>query len=101
MQQAKRLRPSVADVRAAHEIIQPLIKRTPVLQSESISRAASSPNLRIRFFFKCENLQKSGSFKFRGAANFIAQQPNRDLGKGVVAISTGKTSAILNGVSDG
>ena len=95
MQQAKRLAPSIAQVRAAHKVIQPLINRTPILQSESISCAASSADLKIRFFFKCENLQKSGSFKFRGATNFIAQQADFDLKKGVVAISTGKTNFAL------
>lgn len=91
-----RLKPSMAGVRVAHETIKPLINCTPLLQSESISRAASSSDLRIRFFLKCENLQKAGSFKFRGASNFIAQQSDRDLGKGVVAISTGEDTLRFN-----
>ena len=95
MLQAKRLAPSIAQVRAAHKVIQPLINRTPMVQSESISQAVSSADLNIRFFFKCENLQKSGSFKFRGATNFIAQQADCDLKKGVVAISTGKINSAL------
>jgi threonine dehydratase len=94
MQSAKRSILLVADVRAAHSTIQPLINRTPTLQSESISRAASSPDLNIRFHLKCENLQKSGSFKFRGATNFIAQQTDEALRKGLVAISTGNSLVI-------
>jgi threonine dehydratase len=82
---------SLADVRAAHNLIKPLIHRTPMLIPDALSRAASSPDLSIKFFLKCENLQKSGSFKFRGASNFIAQQSDADLKKGVVAISTGKS----------
>lgn len=82
---------SLNGVRAAHEIIEPLIHRTPVLTSEILSDAASSPDLKIKFFFKCEHLQKSGSFKFRGASNFIAQQSDADLQKGLVAISTGES----------
>ena len=98
MQQAKRLAASIAQVRAAHKVIQPLINRTPMLQSDSISLAASSTDLKIGFFFKCENLQKSGSFKFRGATNFIAQQTDFDLKKGVVAISTGKITFALKDI---
>ncbi len=82
---------SLYGVRAAHKLIEPLIHRTPVLVSETLSYTASSPDLKIKFFLKCENLQKSGSFKFRGASNFIAQQSNADLRKGIVAVSTGKS----------
>ncbi|KUJ16757.1 tryptophan synthase beta subunit-like PLP-dependent enzyme [Mollisia scopiformis] len=76
-------------VRTAQDLIKPLINRTPVLVSENLSHMASSPELNINFYFKCENLQKSGSFKFRGASNFIAEQPSEKLKKGVVAVSTG------------
>ncbi len=81
---------ALADVRAAHKCIKSLVYATPVLTSDILSRAASAPDLRIKLFFKCENLQKSGSFKFRGASNFIANQPNADVQKGIVATSTGK-----------
>lgn len=90
----------MADVLAAHEIIRPFVVCTPILQSDSLSLAASSPDLRLRFFFKCENLQRSGSFKFRGASNFIAHQHDRDLQKGVVAVSTGNASIISSRASD-
>ena len=81
---------SVSGVRAALQQIKPLISRTPIVVSEVPSNEASAPNLKIKFYFKCENLQKSGSFKFRGASNFLVQQSDSDLRKGVVAISTGK-----------
>ena len=80
---------SISGVRAAHQQIKPLIRRTPIMMSEVLSNMASTPNLKTKFYFKCENLQKSGSFKFRGASNFLVQQADADLRKGVVAISTG------------
>lgn len=77
-------------VQVAHDLIKPLINRTPVLVSEALSKAATTRDLKIKLFFKCENLQKSGSFKFRGASNFIAQQSDDQLQKGLVAVSTGE-----------
>lgn len=95
MQRAKSLIPGISDIRAVHKTIQPLINHTPMLQSDSLSQAASTSDLSIRFFFKCESLQKSGSFKFRGASAFIAQQTDDQLRKGVVAVSTGQHSKIM------
>lgn len=72
------------DIQAASERIRPLAKRTPVMRSRSFDEAAG-----ITAFFKCENLQTSGAFKIRGAANFLRSIPKADLPRGVVAFSSG------------
>jgi threonine dehydratase len=72
------------DVRAADARIRPLAKRTPVMTSERFDAAAG-----VRTYFKCENLQKGGAFKIRGAANLISFLPAETLQRGVVAYSSG------------
>jgi threonine dehydratase len=75
---------SAADVRSANDRIRPLAKRTPVMTSERFDAQAG-----IRAYFKCENFQKGGAFKIRGAANLIFSLPKETLAKGVVAYSSG------------
>src|SRR5439155_14421566 len=53
-------------IRAAHERIRPYIHRTPVLTSERLNEASGAS-----LFFKCENFQKIGAFKARGATNAV------------------------------
>jgi threonine dehydratase len=72
------------DVRAAAERIRPLARKTPVMTSAGFDHEAGT-----RAFFKCENLQRGGAFKIRGASNLILSQPREDLEKGVVAYSSG------------
>jgi threonine dehydratase len=72
------------DVRAAAERIRPLARRTPVMNSEIFDAEAGVPT-----FFKCENLQRGGAFKIRGAANLILSLPKESLARGVVAYSSG------------
>lgn len=62
--------PKAAALRAARETLQPLLPPTPVLQSSSLNEM-----LGCQVFFKCENFQKTGSFKARGARFFMAQLP--------------------------
>jgi threonine dehydratase len=64
--------------------IAPITQRTPVLSSRTFDTAAGA-----RTFFKCENLQKGGSFKTRGASNTILGLSPADLARGVVAYSSG------------
>src|SRR5580692_5865813 len=71
-------------IRAAAERIRPIAKRTPVMTSASFDAEAG-----INAFFKCENLQKGGAFKIRGASNFVFSIPKDQLAKGVVAHSSG------------
>jgi threonine dehydratase len=73
-----------ADVRAAAERIRPLARKTPVLTSSDFDAEAGA-----RVFFKCENLQRGGAFKMRGAANLVLSLPRTALERGVVAYSSG------------
>ena len=73
-----------ADVAAAGERIRPLARRTPVMTSRGFDEKTGA-----RVFFKCENLQRCGAFKIRGAANFLRSMPKEDLPRGVVAFSSG------------
>jgi threonine dehydratase len=71
-------------IRAAAERIRPLAKRTPVMTSRSIDQRAG-----VNVFFKCENFQRGGAFKIRGASNLVFSIPPEELSKGVVAFSSG------------
>jgi threonine dehydratase len=71
-------------IRAAADRIKPIAKRTPVMTSASFNKEAG-----VEAFFKCENFQKGGAFKIRGASNFVFSIPKDQLSKGVVAHSSG------------
>lgn len=71
-------------VREAAVRIRPLARRTPVMTSRSVDERAGA-----QVFFKCENFQRGGAFKIRGAANLILSIPPGDLPWGVVAFSSG------------
>lgn len=75
---------SFADVQAAAARIAPHVHRTPVMTSRSVDQRAGA-----QVFFKCENLQRGGAFKIRGAANFLLSIPDADISRGVVAFSSG------------
>ncbi len=72
------------NIRAASDRIRPIAKRTPVMTSRSVDQQSG-----VAAFFKCENFQKGGAFKIRGASNFILSIPKDQLPKGVVAHSSG------------
>ncbi|HTZ46027.1 MAG TPA: pyridoxal-phosphate dependent enzyme [Verrucomicrobiae bacterium] len=74
----------------AHERVRPRIHRTPVLTSESLNKLADA-----QLFFKCENLQKTGSFKIRGAANAILSLSEEEARRGVVTHSSGNHAAAV------
>jgi threonine dehydratase len=71
-------------VREAAERIKPLARRTPVMTSRSVDERAG-----LRVYLKCENLQRSGAFKIRGASNLIISLSPEELTRGVVAFSSG------------
>jgi threonine dehydratase len=75
---------TIGDIRAAAERIAPIAKRTPVLTCARFNERAG-----VEAFFKCENFQKGGAFKIRGAANFLFSMSEADRAKGVVAFSSG------------
>ena len=70
--------------------ISPYIHRTPVLSSRSINAM-----LDAHIFFKCENLQKTGAFKFRGATNAVRLLSDAAAGRGVATHSSGNHAAAL------
>lgn len=75
---------------AAHTRIQPFIHRTPVLTSESINAIAG-----CQLYFKCENFQKVGAFKMRGAMNAVLQLSSKEKAQGVATHSSGNHAAAL------
>jgi len=74
----------------AHARIAPRIHRTPVLTSASLDAMAGA-----RLFFKCENLQKTGSFKIRGASNAIMSLSKEEAAHGIVTQSSGNHGAAV------
>jgi threonine dehydratase len=78
-------------IRTAHERIRPYIHRTPVLTSERLD-AASDASL----FFKCENFQKVGAFKARGATNAVFALDDETAQRGVATHSSGNHAAALS-----
>jgi len=76
--------PTFADVQAAAARIAPYAIRTPLVESWVLNAQTGA-----RVFLKVETLQRTGSFKFRGAANRLAMIPQSDRAKGVVAFSSG------------
>ena len=82
--------PDFNDIRAASGLIAAQIHRTPVLTSELLDKIAGA-----RLFFKCENFQKTGSFKIRGATNAVLSLPEDSAQRGVVTHSSGNHAAAL------
>ena len=82
--------PSWESILAAHVRIAPRIHRTPVLTSSSLNAVTGA-----QLFFKCENLQKTGSFKIRGASNAILSMTNQEAAKGIVTQSSGNHGAAV------
>ena len=81
---------NIADVRAAAARISLHAHRTPVMTCSEID-----DRMGANVFFKCENLQKTGAFKFRGATNAVAQLSSEELSRGVVTHSSGNHAAAL------
>ena len=82
--------PDLAAIRAAQARIAPYVHRTPVLTSRSLDEATGA-----RLFVKCENLQKVGAFKARGACNAVFSLPGDAAARGVVTHSSGNHGAAL------
>src|SRR5215469_4473717 len=75
---------SLSDIRAAAERIRGIAHRTPVFTSRTFDALAGT-----HAFFKCENFQRGGAFKIRGASNFVYSIPKDQLSRGVVTFSSG------------
>jgi len=74
----------------AHARIQPRIHRTPVLTSASLDGMTGA-----RLFFKCENFQRTGSFKIRGASNAILALSEQEAARGIITQSSGNHGAAV------
>lgn len=83
--------PTWDDVLAAHERIRPHIHRTPVLTSSFLDRLTGA-----RLFFKCENFQKAGAFKVRGASNAVFGLSDAEAARGVATHSSGNHALSLS-----
>ena len=83
--------PTYEDVVAAHDRIRPYIHRTPVLTSSYFNELTGA-----ELFFKCENFQKAGAFKVRGACNAVFGLPDDMLEKGVATHSSGNHALSLS-----
>jgi threonine dehydratase len=80
----------IDDIRRAHDRIRPHVHRTPVLTSAFFDTRTGA-----RVFFKCENFQKTGSFKFRGACNAVFSLRDDELANGVLTGSSGNHGQAL------
>jgi len=103
-----------SSVQSAHERIKKDIHRTPVLTSTVLSDLASTPQTpevligtpfegqtpakpKINFFFKCENYQRIGAFKIRGAFHALSKLSEEELARGVVTHSSGTSLLFTHG----
>jgi threonine dehydratase len=82
--------PNIADIEAAYSRINPFVHRTPVLTSVQLNDLFG-----CELYFKCENFQKVGAFKFRGATNAVLSLTSEDKNRGVVTHSSGNHAAAL------
>jgi threonine dehydratase len=82
--------PTLDDIREAALRIKPYAHRTPVMTSESLDRQVGA-----RVYLKCENFQKVGAFKFRGASNAVFSLNAKEAGRGVATHSSGNHAQAL------
>jgi threonine dehydratase len=82
---------TLAAIRDAHERIRDRIHRTPVLTSTTLDEQSGG-----KLFFKCENLQKGGAFKARGATNAVFSLTDAEAARGVATHSSGNHAAALS-----
>ncbi|WP_274426477.1 beta-hydroxyaspartate dehydratase BhcB [Chelativorans sp. YIM 93263] len=83
--------PTYDDVQAAHERIAPHVHRTPILTSSYLDRHTGAS-----LFFKCENFQKAGAFKARGASNAVFGLDDKKAVRGVATHSSGNHALSLS-----
>jgi threonine dehydratase len=83
--------PTYDDVLAAHERVVPYVHRTPVLTSTYLNGLTGA-----ELFFKCENFQKAGAFKARGASNAVFSLDDEQAAKGVATHSSGNHGLSLS-----
>jgi threonine dehydratase len=82
--------PTYSDIESAHKRIYNIIQRTPVMFSRGINKITGTS-----VFFKCENFQRVGAFKYRGATNAVQLLSDEEIQKGVVTHSSGNHAQAL------
>ncbi|MEZ5196063.1 MAG: pyridoxal-phosphate dependent enzyme [Bacteroidales bacterium] len=82
--------PDIYTIQEAAKRIKPFIHKTPVLSSELINKRVNA-----EIYFKCENLQKGGAFKFRGATNALFSLTDEEIVNGVCTHSSGNHAGAL------
>ncbi|PKP34054.1 MAG: serine dehydratase, partial [Bacteroidetes bacterium HGW-Bacteroidetes-15] len=82
--------PTKKDIQIAYQTVSKYAHCTPVLTSQSINKI-----LGCKVFLKCENFQKVGAFKFRGASNAVFNLSDKQAAKGVCTHSSGNHAAAL------
>jgi threo-3-hydroxy-L-aspartate ammonia-lyase len=82
--------PGIEDVRRAAERIRGVANETPVFTSRTLDERAGAS-----VFLKCENFQRSGAFKFRGALNAVRALPPSEIGRGLLTFSSGNHAGAL------
>src|SRR4051812_23450221 len=75
---------TIDDVTAAAKIVDGVVRRTPLVRSRALTDRLGGP-----VYLKCENLQRGGSFKLRGAYTRMSRMPAAERARGVVAASAG------------
>ena len=83
--------PAIRDIEEAHNRIKPYIHRTPVLTCSALNRMCDA-----KIYFKCENFQKVGAFKIRGATNAVFSLNDPEASEGVATHSSGNHAAALS-----
>jgi threonine dehydratase len=83
-------RPDLQDIQKVHQLILSHIHKTPVLTCTALDRMVGA-----KLFFKCENFQKVGAFKIRGACSAVFSLSDEEAGRGVVTHSSGNHAAAL------
>ena len=83
--------PDIEKIRSAHQRIRSYIHKTPIHSSTAINEL-----FHAKLFFKCENFQKVGAFKFRGACNAIFSLSQKEAASGVITHSSGNHAAALS-----
>ena len=87
--------PTLIDIQKATERIRPYAHRTPVLTSSSINHKVNA-----QVFFECENFQKVGAFKFRGACNTVLSLSEKEAARGVATDPTTIADGLLTSLGD-
>ncbi len=82
--------PSFPDIQNAHQRIKNFIHNTPIHTSSAINKITGS-----EIYFKCENFQKAGAFKYRGATNAVQNLNSSEASRGVATHSSGNHAAAL------